>query len=121
MPHMNSCTRLRRHEGNSRCGCDVRNNRWGQYPLTNDTILKVAVALLLISCAVIVTLVWLTTHAVASEVLVAWFYFATVDHIDVWGFGPFDTYDACLVHREMTIPVNVEATACALMNVVEEA
>jgi hypothetical protein len=55
-----------------------------------------------------------------TTVLVAWFYFATVDHLVVWGFGPFSTREECLLHREMTVPVTVEATVCSLMNVVED-
>ena len=55
-----------------------------------------------------------------SLVLVAWFYFATVDHVQIWGFGPFSTQDACLIHREMTVPSTVEATSCGLMVVQPE-
>ena len=55
-----------------------------------------------------------------SLVLVAWFYFATVDHVQVWGFGPFSTQEACLIHREMTVPSTVEATSCGLMVVEQE-
>ena len=55
-----------------------------------------------------------------SLVLVAWFYFATVVHVQVWGFGPFSTQEACLIHREMTVPSTVEATMCTLMNVQED-
>ena len=50
-----------------------------------------------------------------STALVAWFYFATVDHVQVWGFGPFSTREECMIHREMTIPITVEATACGMM------
>ena len=42
--------------------------------------------------------------------LIAWFYFATVDHVQVWGFGPFSSREECMTHREMTIPVTAEAT-----------
>ena len=55
-----------------------------------------------------------------SLVLVAWFYFATVDHVQVWGFGPFASWETCMIHREMTVPSTVEATRCELMNVEED-
>jgi hypothetical protein len=57
---------------------------------------------------------------VLSVALVAWFYFATVDHVQVWGFGPFSSREECLVHREMTVPITVEATSCGLMVVQPE-
>ena len=50
-----------------------------------------------------------------SDTLIAWFYFATVDHVQVWGFGPFPTQLACDQHREATVPREVEATDCQLM------
>ena len=56
----------------------------------------------------------------ASSILVAWFYFATVDHVQVWAFGPFATQDDCLIARENTVPNHVEATMCTLMIVEEE-
>lgn len=55
-----------------------------------------------------------------SLVLVAWFYFATVDHVQVWGFGPFASQLECTMHREGTVPREVEATDCQLMAVEEE-
>ena len=55
-----------------------------------------------------------------STALVAWFYFATVDHVQVWGFGPFSNREECLTHREMTIPVTVEATSCGMMVIEQE-
>jgi len=55
-----------------------------------------------------------------SLTLIAWFYFATVDYVQVWGFGPFSSREECLVHREMTVPSTVEATMCTLMNVQED-
>ena len=55
-----------------------------------------------------------------SVTLVAWFYFATVDHVQVWGFGPFSSREECMTHREMTIPDTVEATSCGLMVVEQE-
>jgi len=57
---------------------------------------------------------------VLSTALVAWFYFATVDYVQVWGFGPFSTREECMTHREMTIPITVEATACGMMVVQPE-
>ena len=55
-----------------------------------------------------------------STALVAWFYFATVDYVQVWGFGPFSSREECVIHREMTIPATVEATACGLMVIEQE-
>ena len=55
-----------------------------------------------------------------SLVLGAWFYFATVDSVQVWGVGPFSSREECLVHREMTVPITVEATSCGLMVVQPE-
>jgi len=57
---------------------------------------------------------------IASATLVAWFYFATVDYVTVWAFGPFATRDDCLIARENTVPIQVEATMCTLMVVEEE-
>ncbi len=85
----------------------------------NDSALRAAVVLTVLICALTVLLVGLTWGAERTA-LVAWFYFATVDYEQVWGFGPFSTFDACMVHREMTVPNTVEATACSLMNVVDE-
>ena len=57
---------------------------------------------------------------VISATLVAWFYFATVDYVTVWAFGPFATQGDCLRARDNTVPNHVEATMCTLMVVEEE-
>ena len=85
--------------------------------LVSDEGLRVAVVLLVLVCALIVTFVLLME---ARGELVGWFYFATVDYQTVWGFGPFGSFDECWFHREYTVPINVEATACSLMDVGEE-
>ena len=77
---------------------------------------RVAFVLIVLSCVLIVTFVLLME---ARGELVGWFYFATVDYQTVWGFGPFGSFDECWFHREYTVPVNVEATACSLMDVGE--
>ena len=85
--------------------------------LVSDEGLRVAVVLLVLACVLIVTFVLLME---ARGELVGWFYFATVDYQTVWGFGPFSSFDECWFHRECTVPINVEATACGLMDVGEE-
>lgn len=55
-----------------------------------------------------------------TALLVAWFYFATVDHEQVWGFGPFTSQQECMQHRSDTVPIEVEATECSIMTVHEE-
>lgn len=77
---------------------------------------RVAFVLIVLSCVMIVTFVLLME---ARGELVGWFYFATVDYQTVWGFGPFGSFDECWFHREYTVPINVEATACSLMDVGE--
>ena len=84
--------------------------------LLNDVWVRVAFVLIVLSCVLIVTFVLLME---ARGELVGWFYFATVDYQTVWGFGPFGSFDECWFHREYTVPVNVEATACSLMDVGE--
>ena len=84
--------------------------------LLNDMWVRVAFVLIVLSCVMIVTFVLLME---ARGELVGWFYFATVDYQTVWGFGPFGSFDECWFHREYTVPVNVEATACSLMDVGE--
>ena len=84
--------------------------------LVSDEGLRVAFVLIVLSCALIVTFVLLME---ARGELVGWFYFATVDYQTVWGFGPFGSFDECWFHREYTVPINVEATACSLMDVGE--
>ena len=78
---------------------------------------RVAFVLIVLSCVMIVTFVLLME---ARGELVGWFYFATVDYQTVWGFGPFGSFDECWFHREYTVPINVEATACGLMDVGED-
>lgn len=78
---------------------------------------RVAFVLIVLSCVMIVTFVLLME---ARGELVGWFYFATVDYQTVWGFGPFGSFDECWFHREYTVPINVEATACSLMDVGED-
>ena len=85
--------------------------------LVSDEGLRVAVVLLVLACVLTVTFVLLME---ARGELVGWFYFATVDYQTVWGFGPFGSFDECWFHREYTVPINVEATACSLMDVGEE-
>ena len=97
-----------------RCGCVVRNTR---SVLLSDEGVRVAVVLLVLSCVLIVTLVLLSS---VHGALVGWFYFTTVDYRTVWSFGPFESFDECWFHREYTVPVNIEATACGLMDVGEE-
>ena len=82
----------------------------------NDVWVRVAFVLIVLSCVMIVTFVLLME---ARGELVGWFYFATVDYQTVWGFGPFGSFDECWFHREYTVPINVEATACGLMDVGE--
>ena len=82
----------------------------------NDVWVRVAFVLIVLSCVMIVTFVLLME---ARGELVGWFYFATVDYQTVWGFGPFGSFDECWFHREYTVPINVEATACSLMDVGE--
>ncbi len=84
--------------------------------LVSDEGLRVAVVLLVLACVLTVTFVLLME---ARGELVGWFYFATVDYQTVWGFGPFGSFDECWFHREYTVPINVEATACSLMDVGE--
>lgn len=84
--------------------------------LLNDVWVRVAFVLIVLSCVMIVTFVLLME---ARGELVGWFYFATVDYQTVWGFGPFGSFDECWFHREYTVPINVEATACSLMDVGE--
>ncbi len=84
--------------------------------LLNDMWVRVAFVLIVLSCVMIVTFVLLME---ARGELVGWFYFATVDYQTVWGFGPFGSFDECWFHREYTVPINVEATACSLMDVGE--
>lgn len=84
--------------------------------LLNDVWVRVAFVLIVLSCVLIVTFVLLME---ARGELVGWFYFATVDYQTVWGFGPFGSFDECWFHREYTVPINVEATACSLMDVGE--
>ena len=84
--------------------------------LLNDVWVRVAFVLIVLSCVMIVTFVLLME---ARGELVGWFYFATVDYQTVWGFGPFGSFDECWFHREYTVPINVEATACGLMDVGE--
>lgn len=84
--------------------------------LLNDMWVRVAFVLIVLSCVMIVTFVLLME---ARGELVGWFYFATVDYQTVWGFGPFGSFDECWFHREYTVPINVEATACGLMDVGE--
>ena len=85
--------------------------------LLNDVWVRVVFVLIVLSCVLTVTFVLLME---ARGELVGWFYFATVDYQTVWGFGPFGSFDECWFHREYTVPVNVEATACSLMDVGEE-
>ena len=85
--------------------------------LLNDVWVRVAFVLIVLSCVMIVTFVLLME---ARGELVGWFYFATVDYQTVWGFGPFGSFDECWFHREYTVPINVEATACGLMDVGED-
>ena len=85
--------------------------------LLNDMWVRVAFVLIVLSCVMIVTFVLLME---ARGELVGWFYFATVDYQTVWGFGPFGSFDECWFHREYTVPINVEATACSLMDVGED-
>ena len=85
--------------------------------LVSDEGLRVAVVLLVLACVLIVTFVLLME---ARGELVGFYYFATVDFQTVWGFGPFESFDECWWHREYTVPINVEATACGLMDVGEE-
>ncbi len=85
--------------------------------LLNDVWVRVAFVLIVLSCVLIVTFVLLME---ARGELVGWFYFATVDYQTVWGFGPFGSFDECWFHREYTVPINVEATACGLMDVGED-
>ena len=85
--------------------------------LLNDMWVRVAFVLIVLSCVMIVTFVLLME---ARGELVGWFYFATVDYQTVWGFGPFGSFDECWFHREYTVPINVEATACGLMDVGED-
>jgi len=110
---MTPCTRLRPHDGRLRCVSDVRDRG----VLLNDMWVRVAFVLIVLSCVMIVTFVLLME---ARGELVGWFYFATVDYQTVWGFGPFGSFDECWLHREYTVPINVEATACGLMDVGEE-
>ncbi len=84
--------------------------------LLNDVWVRVAFVLIVLSCVLTVTFVLLME---ARGELVGWFYFATVDYQTVWGFGPFGSFDECWFHREYTVPINVEATACSLMDVGE--
>ena len=84
--------------------------------LLNDMWVRVAFVLIVLSCVLTVTFVLLME---ARGELVGWFYFATVDYQTVWGFGPFGSFDECWFHREYTVPINVEATACGLMDVGE--
>ena len=84
--------------------------------LLNDVWVRVVFVLIVLSCVMIVTFVLLME---ARGELVGWFYFATVDYQTVWGFGPFGSFDECWFHREYTVPINVEATACGLMDVGE--
>ena len=85
--------------------------------LLNDVWVRVVFVLIVLSCVLTVTFVLLME---ARGELVGWFYFATVDYQTVWGFGPFGSFDECWFHREYTVPINVEATACSLMDVGEE-
>ena len=85
--------------------------------LLNDVWVRVVFVLIVLSCVLTVTFVLLME---ARGELVGWFYFATVDYQTVWGFGPFGSFDECWFHREYTVPVNVEARACSLMDVGEE-
>ena len=85
--------------------------------LLNDVWVRVVFVLIVLSCVLTVTFVLLME---ARGELVGWFYFATVDYQTVWGFGPFGYFDECWFHREYTVPINVEATACSLMDVGEE-
>lgn len=85
--------------------------------LVSDEGVRVAFVLIVLSCVLIVTL---TVLSAARGELVGWFYFATVDYQTVWGFGPFGSFDECWFHREYTVPINVEATACSLMDVGED-
>ena len=85
--------------------------------LLNDVWVRVAFVLIVLPCVLIVTFVLLME---ARGELVGWFYFATVDYQTVWGFGPFGSFDECWFHREYTVPINVEATACGLMDVGED-
>ena len=85
--------------------------------LLNDVWVRVAFVLIVLSCVMIVTFVLLME---ARGELVGWYYFATVDYQTVWGFGPFGSFDECWFHREYTVPINVEATACGLMDVGED-
>lgn len=85
--------------------------------LLNDMWVRVAFVLIVLSCVMIATFVLLME---ARGELVGWFYFATVDYQTVWGFGPFGSFDECWFHREYTVPINVEATACGLMDVGED-
>lgn len=85
--------------------------------LLNDVWVRVVFVLIVLSCVLIVTFVLLME---ARGELVGWFYFATVDYQTVWGFGPFGSFDECWFHREYTVPINVEATACGLMDVGED-
>jgi hypothetical protein len=85
--------------------------------LLNDVWVRVVFVLIVLSCVLTVTFVLLME---ARGELVGWFYFATVDYQTVWGFGPFGSFDECWFHREYTVPINVEATACGLMDVGED-
>ena len=85
--------------------------------LLNDMWVRVTFVLIVLSCVLTVTFVLLME---ARGELVGWFYFATVDYQTVWGFGPFGSFDECWFHREYTVPINVEATACGLMDVGED-
>ena len=78
--------------------------------LLNDVWVRVVFVLIVLSCVMIVTFVLLME---ARGELVGWFYFATVDYQTVWGFGPCGSFDECWFHREYTVPINVEATACS--------
>ena len=77
---------------------------------------RVAFVLIVLSCVMIVTFVLLME---ARGELVGRFYFATVDYQTVWGFGPFGSFHECWFHREYTVPVNADSTACGLMDVGE--
>ena len=85
--------------------------------LLNDVWVRVVFVLIVLSCVLTVTFVLLME---ARGELVGWFYFATVDYQTVWGFGPFGSFDECWFHREYTVPINVEAAACGLMDVGED-
>ena len=85
--------------------------------LLNDVWVRVVFVLIVLSCVLTVTFVLLME---ARGELVGWFYFTTVDFQTVWTFGPFDSFEECWFHREYTVPINIEATACGLMDVGEE-